>query len=93
MSRFWYYFINGDESFPSSYGRIVGDPNPESLCGTGQTVCAVYAVPNGLNPGVPTAISTNLTNYFIGSRAAGGAPYPINDSVVYFDKPFVYMKS
>jgi len=92
MSRFWYYFLGtGDETVPSRYGRITGDPTPGSLCATGQTVCAVYAIPNGLDPSIPAAINNTLKDYFVASRAAGGAPYPLNDAT-HFDKPYVYLK-
>jgi len=93
MSRFWYYYISGDETVPSRYSRIQENPNPDNQCPNGSVVCAIYAPPNGLNPQIPATVSSTIQSYLAATRTAGGVPWPQNNGTTEFQKPYVYLRS
>ena len=82
--RYWYYYQgSGSETDPTSY-----IPLPYFECaGSGQSLCAVYAIPSSINPSYPNASELNgtLKLYIVTARLISSY-YP-----VYPEKPYVYL--
>lgn len=86
MRRYWYaYTGSGSETNPISYSQVPW--NPKLICLGGSAVCAIYSLPNSINPDLPATISKNLITYITASKAIFDK-FP-NDGL---EKPYVYSR-
>jgi len=86
MSRFWYaYKGTGSETDALNYSLVPW--SPRFICLGGSAICAIYSLPNSLNPDLPVNISRNMVSYITASKALFDK-YP-NDGL---HKPFVYSR-
>ena len=84
--RYWYFYSGtGSESDPSKYFRLAAGP---CICSSGQEVCAIYALPNDIDPDRPNGgeLSGAIQIYITAARIISSY-YPVEPQ-----KPFVYLK-
>ena len=59
MSRYWYYYVGGNETSPSNYLQVPS-ANPNGICVGGTIACTIYARPSPTDPIRPATLSTNI---------------------------------
>ena len=87
MNRYWYFYTGvGNETDPSSYTLVTG--NPLNACLGGRSLCAIYALANLITPSIPIATEIGsggtLTAYIVQAKLISST-YPSNGQ-----KPYVY---
>lgn len=84
--RYWYFYVSGDEGDPSNYTRIFGDP--VNSCLGGQIICAVYGLPNVVDPNFPQAfeLANAFSSYAVAAKLILSC-YPLPPQ-----KPYLYTR-